>query len=743
MPSISYRNNSSGTLVAVWPGSTIQTDQGPRKQGQKYLGKVIDKDRLIFWKRDEGYFHFNPDDQSITALEAKDVPNAEQNPDGARKERHVLVDFGDSYFLKTLIDSIGYNEVLDSLKYVNRDTLCALLFYYILEGKANVNADRWYRQNYASYLFPKANIYSQRISDMLAKLGDDSQRRDFLLAHIKYLLNSTDQEVSILIDSTGMPNKCDLPVTRVSNHEGDINIEFRMIALVQRSTGLPIFYEIIPGNIVDVSTTQRIIELAKQYHCDVSYAIGDAGYCCPSTMEKLVLSGIDFMTRLNPTYDLYKQILDEHAAELKDDTNAIRYRDRILYIVKVETKIAVDQETGKDVTGFVYLCRDRDSSSFKYTRLMKTKSARKMTCDQILEISEQLGVFAIVTTRDLPVEEVLPEYYVRQDIEQYFDFGKNYAKFLPVRQHNMETLKGHMLIAFIATFLVIVIKNRLGMVDSRYVEVSPALAKALDEPSEDAMTDKSGKSFLEQIPVGQVFRESPSSLFLELRGQKAEVFDEVILPEIPIRQARDFYDAFRIASPFKINRKDNALTYVFKEGEKNKLTRKYAFARKAYLSDDEIEKKRKANELIRVRKAAEKAGLRIAEDDASGKSVASFDTNSSDPLTVPEAGVSGEKPTDVITDGNGAIPAPDKGKQDATSVPRTADSSDGITKKRGRGRPPGSKNKKTLEREAAEAAAGIVHVKRKPGRPPGSKNKKTLEREAREADLSGTKRDGA
>jgi len=61
MPNISYRNNSSGTLVAVWPGFTIQTDQGPRKQGQKYLGKVIDKDRLIFWKRDEGYFHFNPD----------------------------------------------------------------------------------------------------------------------------------------------------------------------------------------------------------------------------------------------------------------------------------------------------------------------------------------------------------------------------------------------------------------------------------------------------------------------------------------------------------------------------------------------------------------------------------------------------------------------------------------------------------------------------------------------------------
>lgn len=39
--------------------------------------------------------------------------------------------------------------------------------------------------------------------------------------------------------------------------------------------------------------------------------------------------------------------------------------------------------------------------------------------------------------------------------------------------------------------------------------------------------------------------------------------------------------------------------------------------------------------------------------------------------------------------------------------------------KRKPGRPEGSKNKKTLEREAAD----IIKVKRKPGRPKGSKNK--------------------
>ena len=45
--------------------------------------------------------------------------------------------------------------------------------------------------------------------------------------------------------------------------------------------------------------------------------------------------------------------------------------------------------------------------------------------------------------------------------------------------------------------------------------------------------------------------------------------------------------------------------------------------------------------------------------------------------------------------------------------------------KRGPGRPKGSKNKKTLEREQAEAAAKKQEEKRGPGRPKGSKNKAT------------------
>ena len=57
-------------------------------------------------------------------------------------------------------------------------------------------------------------------------------------------------------------------------------------------------------------------------------------------------------------------------------------------------------------------------------------------------------------------------------------------------------------------------------------------------------------------------------------------------------------------------------------------------------------------------------------------------------------------------------------------------SSDVVVVKRGKGRPKGSKNKKTLEREALMAAQGLKPVNKKRGRPKGSKNKKTLAREA-------------
>jgi transposase len=50
---------------------------------------------------------------------------------------------------------------------------------------------------------------------------------------------------------------------------------------------------------------------------------------------------------------------------------------------------------------------------------------------------------------------------MRQTIEQTFDFGKNDVALLPVRNHKDETFRGHLLLSFMATVVLITVKRVL------------------------------------------------------------------------------------------------------------------------------------------------------------------------------------------------------------------------------------------------------------------------------------------
>ena len=359
-----------GSLVGIWPGRSVRKEGlGPRKEGQLYLGKVIDQDKRIFWTRKRGYYTFNPEDQTFGEVVQQDVPPVFVEPNNRKRKAPIIVDFGDSNFLNSLIYGIGYNEVLDAITYQNRDSLYAAVSYYVLESAANCHAETWIRQNYASFLYPKANIGSQRFSEMLSSIGSHENICSYLASHINFLTQIYGDDLCVLIDSTGIENHCNIPVTCFSKHNGDVNLEFRLIVIVQKSTGIPIFYEYIPGNIIDVTTIKRLLLLLDEYGCNVEYCITDAGYLCPKNIERLVLSGIDFMSRLNPNFIIYKNAINLHIDELDKDDNVVRFKNRLIHIIKVPSVIASEKHTGNDIEGFIYLCKDIQSAQSVAHRL--------------------------------------------------------------------------------------------------------------------------------------------------------------------------------------------------------------------------------------------------------------------------------------------------------------------------------------------------------------------------------------
>ena len=708
--SVHFYKNKAGTPVANWPGRGRSVGGVSRKEGQIYLGRVVSREGLVFFKRGLGYYRFDPETQSCLPVGPSEIPPYDGPVDGRERPRPVCCPLGGSYFLDRLVSGIGYDAVMAAVGYGNAESLMALLHYYVLEDTADSHAEYWYKCSYASYLYPRANLASQRVSDLLAAIGTPEARREFLLAHVRYVTESTDDAYYVMVDSTGCQNACGVPITRAGRHEGETNVEFRVIVVVQKSTGLPIWYEVVPGNVVDVSTLESVVIKLGLYGCKVVYVLGDAGYHCPANVERLVLAGVEFMARMNPTYDTYKAVLAEHFDEVADGgaDNVVRYRGRPVKVVKVACEVGADRETGEARTGWVYLCRDLEGYHSKSRHLLRDgKRTKGMTSAELLAACERFGVFAIVSTVALPPEDVLPEYYARQGIEQFFDFAKGCGKMMPVRNHNMETIAGHMLLSFAATFLHVLIKNRTSVVDTRYVAVPATLRERVGDEDGEVVEVETGSGRTEMVlvqdPIEPVLaRFGTRSALACLQLHCAEVFDDQIVPAVPTREVREMLGAFGLFCPVTVMREGDRLVAVLREGERDRCTRVRAFARRPSVSDEDVERKRGASARKRLERLAAEQGARVV--DASGGA-------------------------------EGDAPSPEPRPEPAPEGTKAAEVAEAAPPKRRRGRPKGSKNKKTLEREAEierQKAAGtyVEPPTRRRGRPKGSKNKKTLEREA-------------
>ena len=125
--------------------------------------------------------------------------------------------------------------------------------YKIIDGGASKNAEIWHQGNYSKILFPNATLESQRISELLVKLGNENVQRKFFKRYIKEVA-----EVSgdIVIDSTGMENEIDIPLTEYSGRTGDMGNKTKLI--IWLLIGRLIFRCILDWWPVTLSTCQHL-----------------------------------------------------------------------------------------------------------------------------------------------------------------------------------------------------------------------------------------------------------------------------------------------------------------------------------------------------------------------------------------------------------------------------------------------------------------------------------------------------
>jgi hypothetical protein len=499
MSYIRYITKSSGQEYASL-ADTVRTGSQVNQRYLGNLGRVIDKDAGVFRSRERGVFRYTLEDGFC------DLPAIYSGKQEPTKEAQLILDFGDSFFLFQYIERQAFRDAFYQVMPGQTDVLLSLMFYRILtDKKAYCYADTWWRGNYVSLLFPKAKLASQRVSEFLEALGSEEVQRRFFREYFRLLYGDQGTK-GVLIDSSGLPNASKMSVTQISNHNGDISLEVRLIYVIDRKTGMPIYFRYCPGNIVDVTTLCTTLAELRQYSVAVDYAIVDAGYCSEDNVRELYKNHVRFLTRLAPNRTLFKEVAKEQVPGLMTAENALRYGNRLLYMRKVPVELYGN-------AGFAYIGVDVDSRNQQMKRAAFAAMDDKLSSADADKRMLNLGVFMIISSEDIEIEEVLPLYYTRQQIEQVFDLGKNNADILPLRIQNEDTFRGHLMLTFLATVV-------------------------LQKLQRDILAKRKKND-----------RINPEGAFITLKNQKCKVYADEIVPQEAVKSINDVYNLFQIKCP--------------------------------------------------------------------------------------------------------------------------------------------------------------------------------------------------
>lgn len=493
---INHRNGIPYACVM----NSVRDGESVKKVLVAYLGRVLDADKGIYKSRDRGVFTYDLKTQAYGKPPSSFVPNTKRK--NAREE--LIVDFGDAFLLNSLIDHYGLNAALDAIGYGNPDSLRALLLYYMLEKRSNAHAQTWWEGSYARILYPQANLSSQRISDLLSAIGDEGSLRAFFSCYLKLLGSDVSNDANILIDSTGMPNSIRFPLTAVSNHNGVISEEVRLIYVVQQGSRLPIYMRYVPGNIIDSTTLTTTVKELKAMGVNTKFAILDAGYVTEEAVTSLCAEKISFITRCPVNRTVYRNLMEKELDDLeRDEYLAVDSRGRLYNGRQVYVKCVEVNFAGQKL--YAYVARDKTMQEVERKQFIRHNLDEQAHRVGIQAKTREFGVFVLLSSRRIKAELVLEHYYVRQDVEQVFDISKNYASLLPLNVEKEETFRGHLLLTFIATIILQKLQNNI----------------------------KKSQFSLDRI-------------LMSMRTQKAKIFENVVIPAEPTKEHNAIYKLLNV-----------------------------------------------------------------------------------------------------------------------------------------------------------------------------------------------------
>jgi len=499
----SIKSGSAAIVDVTYQDKEHRTGAYHSKQVvRERLGRVLylseDKKYGIFLSPTRGLVSYDVTKDEFAAVEQNDSL-IDREKWCASPEIHTV--FGDAYLLLTFMKNTGMTRILRSVfpKDEEYERVLAHILHGILRDGSHIGCDDFIEKSFASYVLDDVAPATLRSDTRFySLLGDDRIRVAFFKAFVKEMRK---QDASFgkgcYIDSTPLPNDITgNPFNALSCHGiTSCSTQIRLALVLDEKTGFPVWFDIIPGNVIDLNTTLTLMaDIADTLDIVIDSLVLDAGYVSQELI-KLIHKGTEktMIARMPakkgyPFKTLYWRVKDE----IFRGKYEFLLRGHMYFGKQIPQKIFEYDE-------YCYVYVDKENA------LQHLRDYIEEHADEYYAMSDKdkdwynvkFGYFILLSNRDETPKQILTEYFEREDIEGVFKTSKEYLRLLPLSKWTDLTVRGKILQDTIDTIIDLQMRGQIlpsGLSCSRVIGKIQSLMCHLA---------KGGKIYVEQ-PSKQV-----------------------------------------------------------------------------------------------------------------------------------------------------------------------------------------------------------------------------------------------
>ena len=494
--------------IPVVPGKLVRKKRGGHTYIEYEYERIYDPAKQYTYPKRASIGRVDPENPNrMTPNEnfLKYFPDADIPEEIDRSERSPYLNIGPYVVLQKLIRDSKLREILG--EYMDeKDTgfLLDLACYSIIEEN---NAGQYYPDYaYDHALFtPDMKIYTDsKVSDFFRKLRPE-QSVGFLNSWNKS--KNKRQKIYLSYDSTNKNCQAgDIDFLEYGNAKTDASLPiFNYSVACDSANKEPLFYELYPGSLNDISQLTCMIDKAHGYGYRKIGFILDRGYFSKGNLEYMEKNGYSFLIMVKGMKDFIREIVIENQGSFENSRGKyidrydlygttvksllyegdakkrnihIYYSDGKAYGEKQEIKQKIrrlkkylDGCVGKECVAF-----GPEIMKYFYLNFEKDGKTLKLAEENTSAVEKELslaGYFAIVSSENMTAREAIELYKSRDASEKLFRSDKSYLGNKSMRVYSDEALSSKVFIQFIA----LILRSRI------YIALKEKSEKMLKKPN--------------------------------------------------------------------------------------------------------------------------------------------------------------------------------------------------------------------------------------------------------------------